>query len=279
MEVSNAISTQVSASPAKAVYTPDQIAEATANSTPGNVQKGADLTKPLPVFAQYEAKFQSLAATVLNADGKANDDDQMDALVQLHVMGSTGQLFGMGAQSDNAKLLAKASGGSAASQRAEQLYRRMAAAVSPFPDDAVGTLKASLSFYDSLGASDQKALFNTTINPQLETGKNYKDVADWREQTSAHVAFGEYMNEAKASGALTDPSKVSDPKLQQAIKLGSSTKSGRAWTEMVLQLFKQAPKDRVDLSPEAKALLSAKPEPIGQKQNPYIEGSFFKTTA
>lgn len=256
-------------------YTPEQIAEATAKSTYGNVQKGADLTKQLPVFAQYEEKFQGLAKTLLNEDGSASQEAQLDAYIEFQQMGVSGQLFGMGTESENAKLLRRVQSENAIGKRVEDLIKSAAAATPS--GDGTAPLKGQLAFYDSLGEFDKKMMFETNINPPLTAGKKYSGVADWKEQTNASIAFGDYLSQAKANGASMDPAKATDPKLKAVLELANSSASGKAWTDMVLQLFKQPPQDKIDLSPAAKGVVTEQGGGTTQRQAAYSQGSVFQT--
>lgn len=233
-------------------------------------------------FAKNQARFQELATTIMNAEGKASDADQLQAFSEFKTMWAQGGLVGM--DKENTDLSSKMLMESAIGQKAYALNRALGAAVSAAVAEAgvgngrdgAAAARAQLSFYDGLGEQDQKVLFETSINPTYSHGKKFTGVSDWRDQQTANILLGDYLSQAADSGASTEPNTVSDPKLKSALQIADSRETGRAWTDMVLQLFKQDPQDKVDLSSEAQARVGDQ-SGSASRQPAYVQGSVFKT--
>lgn len=247
----------------------------------------AVVARALPDYAERMARFDGLAATVL--DAKAGEDQRLTAYQDLQAMSATGQLIG--AEGDRRKLFDQATFDSDIGQRAQQLSSSFIRSVNEAgrSGGASGALKAATSAFDALSAADQKVLFATTLNaPDRLGGRAYADASAWRANTEAQSRMVDYMAAAGVVGAngqldyRAAAARSDDTKLVAAVKLSQRRDNSSAdWTASVMQLFgaARAP-DRLDLSPAARKLVDAAPAPPSAPQAaPYRTGALVSTRA
>ncbi|WP_293901975.1 hypothetical protein, partial [Phenylobacterium sp.] len=143
-----------------------------------------------------------------------------------------------------------------------------------------------------LSAADQNLLFRATLGAADRTGAApFADVQAWRDNTAAQLKMVNYMQDAGVVGAngMLDHAaavrKSGDAQFAAALKLSlRRDNNSTGWTQSVLQLFGgDRAKDRVDLSPEARKLVSgaapAAAAPASPAATPYRAGSLISTSA
>ncbi|MFN3537353.1 MAG: hypothetical protein ACK4Y4_07915 [Brevundimonas sp.] len=230
-----------------------------------------EAAKADPKLPEKVSRFQALASTVLDTSGKFSEAERVQAYVSAVEMAVTGQMKGMG----NAGLdLFAEVNRSDIVQKSLQLQRDMSAAVMPISmtGDGPGSARAALAFYDGLSSSDQSLLFQLSINAPQRDGKRFTSVQGWRDNMNAVIQLGEYTQANRDlinSGAT---SKADDPKFAAALKLGRANDIGSAtWSSMVLKLF-EAPRDRIDLSEDARRRVGEPSDTI-RPESRYQEGA------
>ncbi len=247
-------------------------------------------------YATRMAEFDTLAATVNDASGKAGEAQRVEAYQALQAMSAGGKLAGI--DPERRKVLDQATYDSDIGQRAQALGRDFVLAMNA-ARQAGGpgaALQAVADRFDRLSSSDRDLLFRTTINVADRSGaKPYADASAWRANIDAQAQVVGFMKAAGvvgANGALDQKAAqakaAEDPKFATALRLSlRSDNNSPEWTQAVSQLFgRAAPQDEVRLSDAAKAVLATAPAPAltsaqspTAPSTPYREGSIASITA
>ena len=259
-----------------------------------NITAPAPPASPRPTgqpaaYAERLARFDTLAATVLDTSGQANEDQRLQAYQSLQTLSANGQLIGVA--DDRRQVLDQATYDSDIGQRAQQLSKGFVQAVNAAGRQGgpAAALKTARSAIDGLPASDQNILFATTINaPDRLGARPYADIGAWRDNADAQAKIVDYMQARGVVGAngqldhRAAAARPDDAKLAAALKLSQRRDNTSAdWTRSVQQLFggDRAP-DRLDLSPAAQTLVDAAPARLAAPAPaPYRTGSLISTTA
>lgn len=219
-----------------------------------------------PDYGARLAQVDSLSATVLDASGKATDDQRVQAYQMLQSMSAGGQLNGI--DEDRRKILDQATFESDIGQRAQALGKAFVQALNTATQSGgpQAALQAAANKFDNLPSSDQNLLFQTTINVADRTGaKPYADAAAWRSNIDAQAKVVGFMKDAGVvgpNGALDQKAAqakaAADPKFAAALRLSLRRDNNSPdWTQSVMQLLGgSAPQDKVQLSDAARAFMS-----------------------
>jgi len=197
-------------------------------------------------------------------------------------MAVRGDLLGM---SDNDRALYDAATSkSDIGQRAYQLQESYIASVNAAAQrgGAAAAIKAGLANFDSLSASDQQILFKGGINAPDRSGSGpYTSVESWRDNMSAQLQMVSYLRPDGVFDPNIATKKAQDPKFAEALALSADRNNNSvSWTQRVLQLFGgQTPKDRIDLSPAARAAAGAPTATPAPPATPYKSGSIVSKVA
>lgn len=234
-------------------------------------------------------RFRDLATTVLGLDGQASDETRVKAYADLQSMANTGQLRGL-ADADR-QLIQRATADSDIGQRSAQLQKSHIGAMNAgfAAGGPAAAIKAAISSFESLSGSDQAILFQAGLNAADRTGaKPYNDAQGYRENLGAQLKMVNFMKASGAvgpSGALdakVASAKAADPKFAAALKLAyAPDNTSAAWTQRVQSLFgADMPKDRVELSPDARKLMGGSaPDAAPAGAPAYTQGSIVSRTA
>ena len=244
---------------------------------------------PAAAYAERLARFDALAATVLDTSGQASEDQRLQAYQNLQTLSANGQLIGVA--DDRRQVLDQATDASDIGQRAQQLSKGFVQAVNAAGRQGgpAAALKAAGSALDGLPAADQNILFATTINaPDRLGARPYADIAAWRENADAQAKIVDYLQARGVVGAngrldyRAAAARADDAGLTAAVKLSQRRdNTSPEWTRSVQQLFgAERTPDRLDLSPAAQTLVdAAPPRPTAPAPARYRTGSLISTTA
>ncbi|TRO91240.1 hypothetical protein FKB34_13800 [Glycocaulis profundi] len=228
-------------------------------ATPSQPQAGKAVRLPSETFSpEAGERMRHLAGIVLDESVNYGLDEQVRAFQSLWSMAANAELRGMG--SEDADLYNKARSHSAIAVRGQQLGQQYGAVISnasargEHSGDYVG--EAGRAFFDRLSDDDQLLFFMVQNTPTSNGATRFNSFQEFDDTLAAQARYDSYVRDAKANGVTAQ----NDPTFAAAMKL--TTDAPADWDRQVLLLLgdpragaNRVASDRVDLSPQAQALL------------------------